>query len=410
MLAVRAGQPLPVIDETKAVDPQTARALAGRYEAGDKVLELTESAGRLRLLPLHLGLHLDVRQGTKGLVTDGLLGYGTEVVAEGDLIRFGKTSFKRVPVAKPGPLPAKYAGVIGEYGWDHNILYLLERDGKLWALIEWAFLYPLAELAADVYRFPDYGLYQGDKLLVTRGPRGKAIKVEAANVVFKRRPLPGDGETFTIRPLRPIAELRKEALAATPPVEKGEFRKPDLADVTALDPSIKLDIRYAGTNNFVGTPFYTSAKAFMQRPAALALVRVHKRLEKEGYGLLIFDAYRPWHVTKMFWEATPQKWRIFVADPSMGSRHNRGCAVDLTLYDRKTGKVVDMVSGFDEFSDRAYPDYPAGTSLQRWHRDLLRRSMESEDFTVYEAEWWHYDFRDWRHYPILNLTFEQLGR
>jgi CubicO group peptidase (beta-lactamase class C family)/D-alanyl-D-alanine dipeptidase len=410
MLAVRAGKPLPVIEETAPVDLATARKLAGRYQAGDKILELTESGGRLRLLPLHVGMHLDVRRDKKGLITDGPLGYGTRLVPEGDKLHYGETTYHRVAVPKPGPLPAKLAGVIGEYGWDHNILYLLEREGKLYALIEGAFLYPLAEVAADVYRFPDYGLYQGDKLLITRGPHGKAIKVEAANVVFKRRPLPGDGETFQIRPLRPLDELRKEALAATPPPEKGDFRKPDLVDLTALDGTIKLDIRYAGTNNFLGTPFYTSAKAFMQRPAAEALVRVHKRLASDGYGLLIFDAYRPWHVTKMFWEATPEKDRVFVADPSQGSRHNRGCAVDLTLYDRKTGKAVEMVSGFDEFSDRAYPDYPGGTSSQRWQRDLLRRAMAEEGFTVYEAEWWHYDFRDWRHYPILNRTFESLGR
>src|SRR6266567_9191729 len=98
-----------------------------------------------------------------------------------------------------------------------------------------------------------------------------------------------------------------------------------------------------------------------------------------------------------------------VADPAQGSRHNRGCAVDLTLYDRKTGKAVDMVSGYDEFSDRAYPDYPGGTSVQRFHRGLLRRAMEDQGFTVYEAEWWHFDYRAWRQYRIMNEPFEALG-
>ncbi len=148
----------------------------------------------------------------------------------------------------------------------------------------------------------------------------------------------------------------------------------------------------------------------MQRPAAEALVRVHKKLAEQGYGLLVYDAYRPWAVTKMFWDATPEKWHHFVADPSKGSRHNRGCAVDLTLYDRKTGKPVEMVSGYDEFSDRAYPGYLGGTSLQRWHRDLLRHAMAAEGFSVYEAEWWHFDCKDWRQYPILNVTFEGLGK
>ena len=99
--------------------------------------------------------------------------------------------------------------------------------------------------------------------------------------------------------------------------EKGDFRKPDLVELTTLDDTIKLDIRYATDNNFLSTPFYTSAKAYMQRPAAEALVRVHKKLAEQGYGLLIHDGYRPWSVTKMFWDATPREAAgFFVADPA----------------------------------------------------------------------------------------------
>ncbi len=112
----------------------------------------------------------------------------------------------------------------------------------------------------------------------------------------------------------------------------------------------------------------------------------------------------------MFWDATPQQYRNFVADPAKGSRHNRGCAVDLTLYELKTGKAVEMVSGYDEFSDRAYADYLGGTSQQRWRRDLLRRAMEDEDFTVYADEWWHFDYRDWAEYGILNLSFAEIEK
>jgi serine beta-lactamase-like protein LACTB len=128
-----------------------------------------------------------------------------------------------------------------------------------------------------------------------------------------------------------------------------------------------------------------------------------------GYGLLVHDAYRPWYVTKVFWDATPDDKKKFVADPAKGSRHNRGCAVDLTLYDLKTGKPVEMVSTYDETTDRAYPDYPGGTSLQRWHRDLLRAAMEAEGFTVFEAEWWHFDYKDWQKYRIGNVPFDRIG-
>ena len=156
--------------------------------------------------------------------------------------------------------------------------------------------------------------------------------------------------------------------------------------------------------------FTPSHAAFLQRPAAEALVRAHQKLKSKGYGLLIHDAYRPWYVTKVFWDATPENKKLFVADPSKGSRHNRGAAVDLTLYDLITGKPVEMVGTYDETTDRSYPDYPGGTSLQRWHRDLLRTAMEAEGYTVYEAEWWHFDYKDWQQYPIGNFQFERLKK
>ena len=197
-------------------------------------------------------------------------------------------------------------------------------------------------------------------------------------------------------------------MRATPPVEGGQFRRPDLVELTKLDPTIKLDIRYATDQNFLSTAMYSQARAFLQRPAAEALVRANQRLHAEGYGVLIHDAYRPWYVTKMFWDATPNDKKIFVADPAQGSRHNRGCAVDLTLYDLATGKPIDMPGTYDEMSPRSFPDYTGGTSLQRWHRDLLRGAMESDGFAVYDSEWWHFDYQDWREYPILNAPFEML--
>ncbi len=411
LLAAKEGKPLPKVEETAPVKPEVARRLAGRYKSGEKVIDLIESGGKLWLLPARGGFRLDLRARGDALVTDGLLDVGTKVVPEGDKLRVGKDDYERVPDPKPAPAPEKWLGLIGEYGWDHNTLYVLEKDGKLHALIEWVFLYPLEEESENVFKFPDFGLYHGEKLVFTRGEKGKATKVEAASVVFERRRLDGeDGRTFRIEPRRPVEEIRREALAAKPPPERGEFAASDLVELVTLDDTIKLDVRYATANNFLSTPFYTRARAYLQRPAAEALARAHRKLREHGYGLLVHDGYRPWHVTKMFWEATPERSRLFVADPSQGSRHNRGCAVDLTLYDLKTGAAVEMVGGYDEMSDRSYPDYLGGTSAQRWHRELLRRAMEAEGFTVYEAEWWHFDYRDWKKYAISNLTFEEVDR
>lgn len=237
-------------------------------------------------------------------------------------------------------------------------------------------------------------------LVLATSPAGAGNEVPAAQAP----------QFFHIQPVRPVAELLPIALAATPPVEQGEFRKADLVELTTLDPKIKLDIRYATSHNFLGTPLYAQARAFMQRPAAEAVVKAEQSLAREGYGLLIHDAYRPWYVTKLFWDATPVDKHDFVADPAAGSRHNRGCAVDLTLYDLKTGQPVEMPSLYDEMSERAYPGFAGGTDAARHLRDLLRQHMEAQGFTVYEFEWWHFDFKDWKSYAIQNVRFEDLAK
>jgi len=196
--------------------------------------------------------------------------------------------------------------------------------------------------------------------------------------------------------------------SARPPNERGEFRKSDLVEIASLDPTLRLDIRYASSNNFLGRPVYAEARAFLQRPAAEALARVNQKLRTQGYGLLVFDGYRPWSVTKIFWDSTPADKKQFVADPKAGSKHNRGCAVDLTLYDLSTGAEVAMPSDYDEMSERAYADYSGGDPARRRARDLLRSTMESEGFTVYEFEWWHFDYKDWKNYRILNIPFSRV--
>ena len=207
-----------------------------------------------------------------------------------------------------------------------------------------------------------------------------------------------------------VALLALAALscASRPPREAGPFLAPDLVELTDLDSTIRLDIRYATANNFSGRAVYRQARAFLQRPAAEALVRVHARLREQGYGVLVYDGYRPWRVTKLFWDITPAEKKEFVADPAQGSRHNRGCAVDLSLYELATGRPVAMPSDYDDFSERAHPEYAGGSAEARARRDLLRAAMEAEGFAVYEVEWWHFDYRDWRQYPILDLPFGRL--
>ncbi len=356
------------------------------------------------------GSKLELRQQADELITDGLLSFGKKLQLFPDAVKTESGIFHRVSVAEPKPPPGDWDGLIGEYGWDYDTLYILEKDGKLTSLIEWYEYAPLEQISPDVYRYPRRGLYDGETVKFTRDAQGHATQVQVGGVVFKRRTVgPADGKIFRIKPLMPVPELRAEALAAQPPKEAGVFKQPDLVELTALDPSIKLDIRYATTDNFLSSPVYQQAKAFMQRPAAEAVARASQELHKQGFGLMIHDSYRPWYVTRMFWDGTPQEGRIFVADPSQGSRHNRGCAVDLTMYELAGGLPVKMVGVYDEMSPRSYPFYPGGTSRQRWLRAVLRHAMEEQGFRVYETEWWHFDYSEWQSYPILNLTFEQLA-
>lgn len=196
-----------------------------------------------------------------------------------------------------------------------------------------------------------------------------------------------------------------------PPRDPKATRRPELVELVTLDRSIKLDIRYATANNFMKRPVYPEARAFLQRPAAEALLRAHKALAPRGYGLLIHDGYRPWTITKAFWDlAAGTPMQEFVADPKSGSKHNRGCAVDLTMYDLATGLAVQMPGEYDEASLRSYPDYKGGPPEARGKRDLLRAAMEAQGFTVESNEWWHFNYKDWPQYPILDISFKDAAR
>ncbi len=302
-----------------------------------------------------------------------------------------------LPAAAQGPAPrapsAANSARIGEFGVSGDTIIVLERANALFMVRG------SAERAVRPNNF----------VIVA----GRATALRLGQRTFPRLAVgTEEGVTFRVTPLHPIAELRTAALAATPPRDTaaGTRLPAELVELVTLDPSIRLDIRYASDNNFMGAPMYSSARAFMQRAAAEALVRAHRALAARGFGLLIHDAYRPWYVTKMFWDATTGADHGFVADPQQGSRHNRGAAVDLTMYELATGAPVRMPGGYDEFSHRSYANYPGGSALERWRRTVLRAAMEHEGFAVNPSEWWHFDFAGWREYPVLNLRFEEIGR
>ena len=183
-----------------------------------------------------------------------------------------------------------------------------------------------------------------------------------------------------------------------------------LVELVKLDPMIKLDMRYATTNNFTGRVLYSEARAFLTAAAAQAVVRASAAAKADGFGLSIFDAYRPWRVTKQLWDATPAgPKKNYVANPKRGSKHNRGCAVDLTLYDLKSGTLIEMPTEFDDFSEKAHRDYAGASPAAIANRAQLQRYLESQGFIGLSNEWWHFDFTGWENYPVMDVPFNQIA-
>jgi D-alanyl-D-alanine dipeptidase len=323
------------------------------------------------------------------------------------VVLFGAGTAQGAAEAAPPDAPRELKRLIGEYR-STDALTIYEADGQLRAEGLGLHQAPLRRLTATRFSVEAVPGGHSTEVQFELNPDGQAAAVTVGTSRLQFKDI-GQELVQQIRAgVRADSQLRATALAAKPPTEPVRKRSFDLVDLASVDPSIKFDIRYASSNNFIGFPLYERAAAYLQRPAAEALGRVERSLAAKGYGLLIHDAYRPWFVTKMFWDATPESAHVFVADPSEGSRHNRGCAVDLTLYDLKSGKAVEMTGRYDEMSPRSYADYLGGTSRQRWLRELLRSEMQAQGFAVYAEEWWHFDYQDWSDYAIGTATFTQL--
>lgn len=401
-LAARRGEVLPPPGFPVAVGVAAARSLAGLWLCGENWVELKERGGELFYDP-NLGVRTRLRRAADGaLVADDPLGCGgvrrLTMLSNGNP-HDGECEYVRDDRA-PGAPPPELLPLLGEYGWEHDALIVYEDRGRLGVLIEWVVRDLPEREGPDRYRFLP-GLYGGDRLVFERDAAGGVVAAVVGGARFPRRPDPA--RSFRIVQRRPLAELRGPAAHAVLPAAPAGALPSDLVDLAALDPTLQVQLRYATADNFLGEPVYPAdARARLQRPAAEALVRAQRALGAQGLGLVVLDAYRPWSVTKLFWDATPPAQREFVADPDKGSRHNRGCAVDLTLCDLATGQSIEMPSDYDEFTPRAYPDYPGGSSRQRHYRELLRRTMEAEGFAVYAREWWHFDYRGWQRYAVLD--------
>ena len=203
----------------------------------------------------------------------------------------------------------------------------------------------------------------------------------------------------------PYGLLITNDLAAYKASVKADKNK-ELVEIRKYIPNIRLDIRYAGKNNFAKQAVYKQARAFARLPVVEALKNVQKELNKSGLGLKVFDGYRPYSVTVKFFAIASDK--SFVANPKDGSRHNRGCAIDLTLVNLRTGKELEMPSPYDSFSAAAASDFMDLPAASIKNRELLRSIMEKNGFRVLNNEWWHFDFNGWKYFELMDIPFEDL--
>lgn len=181
-----------------------------------------------------------------------------------------------------------------------------------------------------------------------------------------------------------------------------------LIDLVNYIPKIVLDIRYASNNNFTKNKVYDKPAAFLRLPAAEKLKEVQLELLKNGIGIKVFDAYRPYAATLAFWELI--KNPTYVASPVSGSRHNRGCAIDLTLIDIKTGKELEMPTQFDDFTTTAGAFSKDISLSAQKNRAILQNVMTKYGFLIYEGEWWHFDFSGWKEYDVMDIPFDKLNK
>jgi D-alanyl-D-alanine dipeptidase len=232
---------------------------------------------------------------------------------------------------------------------------------------------------------------------------GRGITLSRREVAFGLAALPLAG-CASVGPDRDVFFISADKAAALLPDDPKR-----LLELIKLDPAIRLDMRYATANNFTGRILYDEARAFLAAPAAQAVARASKMAQADGFGLTIYDAYRPWRITKKLWDATPVgPKKEYVANPKRGSKHNRGCAVDLTLHDLQTGQLVEMPTEFDDFSEKAHRDYMGASTAAIANRARLASYLEAEGFVGLSKEWWHFDFTGWAQFPVMDIPFNKI--
>lgn len=314
---------------------------------------------------------------------------------------------------KDCPKDLKY--ILGMYYGNGEMFLLRENNGEVELVYrfgqnDYTFagsnVYPLYKEHFDSYTINESGpLNHLDAAVrIERSREGYGVSCSVGGNRYSRRFFAGEnGRPFRFASASDWQALKTAADAAVMPAQLGTGQQAQLVDLAQAVPGLKFDLRYAQADNCFGQALTDDQRAFLDADAAQALAQAQQYLKPYGYGILVWEAYRPWSVSKLAYDALPADKKSMLPAPEVGFSHNTGRSIDVSLYLLATGENASMISGFDEPSVRQYASFAGGTTLERYRRDLLRSAMQMAGFTASETEWWHFDYGDIKGFAHLNV-------
>lgn len=317
------------------------------------------------------------------------------------------------------PRDVKY--LLGMYYGNGSVFLVRENKGRLEIVYRFneadkdfseANIFPLRKVHFDSYTLAEEGplLSAEASVKFERDAEGNGILIKVGGKRFSRNFFPGQGgKAQRVEENTSYESVRAAAASAVMPAALQQGEALPLIEIRQVVPGVHLDLRYATANNIFGKPLYDDgAKAYIAVSAGEALKQAAAELAQQGYGLVIWEAYRPWSVSKLASDLLPADRKSLLPLPEKGEDRNTGLTVDVSLYTLSDGVAVDMISDFDELSVRQRPGYAGGSQIQREQRDLLASVMKKAGFTQGEEEWWHFRLGDLQGKQHLNIPFTQL--
>lgn len=319
------------------------------------------------------------------------------------------------PAFEPKDCPKDLKYILGMYYGNGEMFLLRENNGEVELVYrfgqkDYTFagsnVYPLYKEHFDSYTINESGpLNHLDAAVrIERSREGYGVSCSVGGNRYSRRFFAGEnGRPFRFAPVSDWQALKTAANAAVMPAQLGAGQQAQLVDLAQAVPGLKFDLRYAQADNCFGQALTDDQRAFLDADAAQALAQAQQYLKPYGYGILVWEAYRPWSVSKLAYDALPADKKSMLPAPEVGFSHNTGRSIDVSLYLLANGENAGMISGFDEPSVRQYASFAGGTTLERYRRDLLRSAMQMAGFTASETEWWHFDYGDIKGFAHLNV-------